>query len=540
MKASRHSASINDCNDVKLRNAGKLPHEPCRQTMGAKRILGHGALMACVLASVPAYAADPAATVLSQAQPLTAVPANAGQPEASPSNSSNPLGVSPNPNQNTTGSSAQETGGPPTPISPVPSVGLFPGVGAELLNDGFDFHGLSFDRAQTNTSAGARTHEFDNLLAIAPALDVDLGKAGSIPGGNIHISVTFNTLRVNEPNFVIDGAGALVSNLQGTPALSGHFAYLSEFTYEQRLLNDRLSVEAGQTSVFRYFFLPNSLDPLTAYSTALVVDSDFPTVPFPTWGARATYKLDKFWYVQAGGFEDNYLNSTDYVLDYGSSHAAGAQILAEAGYRSEFSTASYPANLEVGMEWNTRTGYFNSKGSPAPASRLSTAADYPGGGVLYMQGLQTIWRGAARPGGPPPNINIYGSVDVSVDKPQPIDLDSIVGMNFTGLIPGRPADAFGIQAHYQRLSAVEAAFESAEHNRFDGKGPGQSRDGFAFEIISSTQITPAISFRPLVEYFVTPDNLGDPALGRAKSGFEFGLFTVVSLGRFFGTSSKPF
>lgn len=112
-----------------------------------------------------------------------------------------------------------------------------------------------------------RTHETEHLLAIAPALDVDLGKAVGITGGNIHIATTFLTLRANEPNYVTDGGGLLVANQQGVPALSGHFFYLSEATYEQRLLNDRLSIEVGQTSVYRYFFLPNSLDPLTHYST---------------------------------------------------------------------------------------------------------------------------------------------------------------------------------------------------------------------------------------------------------------------------------
>ncbi len=409
-----------------------------------------------------------------------------------------------------------------------------------MLDAGFDFHGLAFDRVSNNLSAGVRTHETNNILAIAPGLDVDLGKAAGITGGNIHAYVTFNTFRANEPNFVIDGGGALVSNLQGTPALSGHFAYLSELTYEQRLLNDRLSIEAGQTSVFRYFFLPNSLDPLTHYSTTVVVDGDFPTVPFPTWGGRATYKFDRFWYAQAGGFEDNYDNSTNYPLAFGAHNAAGAQILAEIGYRSEFSNAAYPANLEVGVEYDTRTGYSNSKGSPAPVTRRTSAANYPGGAVFYMQGLQTIWRGAAKPGTQPANINVYGSLNASADKPQPIDLDALIGMNFTGLIPGRPLDALGIQARYQRLSAVEATFETRAHNFYSGRGPDQARDGFAFEVIGSLQATPAIAIRPLAEYFVNPDNLNDVRLGRAKSGFEIALFTVVSLGRLLGTSTKPF
>ena len=447
--------------------------------------------------------------------------------------------MSPN-NSNTTGSSAGETGGPSTQISTVPRVGLFPELGKTLLDQGFDFHGIAFDRVSSLQGAGVRTHETNNLVAIAPTLDVDLGKVAGITGGNIHLALTFNTLRANEPNYVTDGGGELVSNLQGTPALSGHFFYLSEATYEQRLLNDRLSIEAGQTSVFRYFFLPNSLDPLTYYSTTFVVDGDFPTIPFPTWGGKATYKLTPLWYVQAGVFEDNYRNSTTYPLAYGLRGATGAQIIGEVAYRSEFSNSAYPANLELGAEYNTRSGYYNSKGSPAFVNSRTQAANYPGGAVLFANGLQTLWRGAANPDGPPKNINMYGSFTVSADKPQPIDLDALIGFNFTGLIPGRPFDAVGIQARYQRLSAVEATFETRAHSFYSGPGPSQKRDNFAFELVGSIQATPAIAIRPLVEYFINPDNLGDLRLGRAKSGFAVGLFATVAIGRLLGTSSKPF
>jgi porin len=499
------------------------------------------ALLLAAAPSLAAHAAGPVEGVIGQRTPLTTVPRDAGRPEASPGNRNSDFGVTPNGNQETTGSSSTEIGGPSTPISNVPRVGLFPTLGKDFLDRGFDFHGVAFDNVRDNQSAGVRTHEIENVLAIAPALDVDLGKAAGIIGGNIHLSTTFLTLRANEPNYVIDGGGALVSNQQGVPALSGHWFYLSELTYEQRLLNDRLSVELGQTSVYRYFFLPNSLDPLTHYSTTVLQVGDFPTIPFPTWGGRATYKLSPTWYTQVGAFEDNFIRATNYPLAFGTRTSSGAQILGEVGYRSEFSNAAYPANLELGVEYDTRSGYSNGKGGPVSASRFTTAANYPGGGVFYFQGLQTIWRGAPNPAGPPANINVYGSLDFSVDKPQPIDTDAIVGMNFTGLIPGRPFDAVGIQAHYQRLSAVEAQFETNAHNRFAGPGPRQKRDGAQFEIIGNIVATPAIAIRPLAEYFANPDNLSDVrGRRRPQSGFEIGLFTVVSLGRLLGTSTKPF
>jgi porin len=499
------------------------------------------ALLLATALPLAAHAADPPSQVIAQRRSLTAVPADAGKLEASPGDRNSPLGVSPGP-ENTTGNSSTEIGGPPTPISNVPRVGLFPGLGKSLLDRGFDFHGVAFDNVRSLQGAGVRTYETENLFAIAPTLDVDLGKAAGITGGNIHITTTFLTLRANEPNYVIDGGGALVSNQQGVPALSGHFFYLSQATYEQRLLNDRLSLEVGQTSVYRYFFLPNSLDPLTHYSTTIVVNGDFPTTPFPTWGGRATYKLPSSnWYVQAGAFEDNFRRATNYPLAFGTRGSSGAQILAEVGYRSEFSNAAYPANLEAGVLYNTRSGYSNIKGSPAPASRFLTGANYPGGGVIYAQGLQTLWRGAPNASGPPANINVYGSFNVAVDKPQPIDFDALLGFNFTGLIPGRPFDALGIQAHYQQLSKVEGNFESRAHNRFAGPGPNQRRNGMQFEIVGNIQLTPAIAVRPLVEYFVNPDNLNDVRGKRRPSdGFEVGLFTVVSLGRLLGTSAKPF
>ncbi len=112
------------------------------------------------------------------------------------------------------------------------------------------------------------------------------------------------------------------------------------------------------------------------------------------------------------------------------------------------------------------------------------ATDYPGGGVIFFQGAQVVWRGSgAAANGPPKNIQVCGSLDAAVGKPQPVDMDAMVGANFTGFLPGRPFDILGLQAHYLRLSQVEANFESALQRRVAGPGPAQSRDGFAFEVI---------------------------------------------------------
>lgn len=194
------------------------------------------------------------------------------------------------------------------------------------------------------------------------------------------------------------------------------------------------------------------------------------------------------------------------------------------------------------MEYNTRSGRSNLKGTRAPATTLLQRANYPGGGVLYAQGLKTVYRGADRDVGPPENIAVYGTFNYAVDKPQPFDMDASVGVNFTGFIPGRPFDALGLQARYSQISQAEADSENFKQRVLVGPGPRQRRSAYTFEATANVQITPAITFRPLVQYFINPDNYLPPSTrpARPKDGVMAGFITVVSLGRLLGTSLKPF
>lgn len=463
------------------------------------------------------------------AVPTSAIP---GTP-----NAVSPEGLSPRPGDNTSGDQTlQQT---PTPASPPPRIGLFPAFGDRLLNLGIDFHGIAFDHFLANPTAGVQPGQTANLGAFRPVVDADLEKLIGVPGGNVHFGMTFFGLRSDIPQ-IITQAGGQLTGFQTTPATQTNIVSL--FTYEQRLLGGRLSIEAGRTNVYNYFFLPNSLDPFTHFSSTLQVNGDFPSSPYPVWGGRVTYKLTPTWYLQGGVFEDNYRNATNTGDRLGGHLSSGAQFLAEIGQRSEFTNAAYPSNLEAGIEWNTRNGRSNLKGTGAPAIPLLERTNYGGGGVFYLQGLQTVWRGAKRDVGPPANIALYGSFDAALSSPQPIALDAITGVNFTGFIPGRPFDALGLQAHYQKLSKAEVLSESFRQTIIDGPGPRQRGSNYAFEIVGNIQVTPAIAFRPIAEYFVKPDNYYPPAPGRnmrPHDGWEAGFFAVVSLGRLLGTSTKP-
>ena len=243
-------------------------------------------------------------------------------------------------------------------------------------------------------------------------MDLDLGRLVGIPGGNVHIRTTTYFLKNDKPQAILQFGGQL-DGYQSTPSLAK--TNLSVFTYEQNLLGDRLSVEVGRTNVHRYFFLPNSIDPFTYYSTTIETNGDFNPPPFPVWGGRATYHVTPAWYVRAGAFEKNFLRKAVNSNNFGVTGATGAQIIAELGYRTEFSTTGYPANLEVGGEWNTRGSAGNINAVPAIYNSRNAAAPYEGRGNLFLSAEKVVWRGTRVPSGPPPNIAIFTNIAAAVD-----------------------------------------------------------------------------------------------------------------------------
>lgn len=420
--------------------------------------------------------------------------------------------------------------------SPLPVYGLFPAFGRTLNDYGIDFHGTVLDHFLGQATAGVQS-ETNNLGSASFALDFDLQKLIGLRGGTLHVIEAVFFAKSNFPHDLLEEGGSL-DGYQGSPAPETND--LRELTYEQTLLNRKLDIEAGKTNAYRYFFIPNGLDPFTSESTTIYEDGDFVPLAHPVWGGIVNYHFTPKWYAQYGTFEDDYRRSVDNSYNFGADLASGAQFLGEVAYRSEFSNARYPANFETGIEWNTRHGPSNDKGGAGNYSSLLSVRDYVGGGVFYAQGGYTVWRGPNLAHVAPRNILLWGSFAASIDKPQPIDCDAFVGVNFTGFLPPRPRDVFGVQLHYQRLSQIEAEHETLLQNRIPiNRDTGQQqRDGYAFETLDQIQVTRWAQISPYVEYFINPDEYYDPLQRRGRNGFEGGVLTIISIGRLLGTSQK--
>ncbi len=379
--------------------------------------------------------------------------------------------------------------------------------------------------------------ETNNLASASFAIDLDLQKLIGLNGSTIHAIEAVFFAKSNFPHDILEEGGAL-DGYKGSPA--PETSDLRELTYEQQLLNRELDIELGKTNAYRYFSIPNGLDPFTSESTTIYGDGDFVPLAHPVWGGVVNYHFTLKWYAQYGTFEDDYRRSINNSYNIGADPASGAQSLGEVAYRSQFSNARYPANFETGFEWNTRHGASNDKGTGASYSALPSARDYTGGGVYYAQAGYTIWRGPDLPHVAPRNILVSGSFAASVDKPQPIDCDALAGVNFIGYLPPGPRDILELQMHYQRLSQLEAKHETLLQsripiNRHTGE---QQRNGYAFEAINQIQVTRWMQLSPYVEYFINPDEYYDPLQRRGRDGVEGGVLTIIFLGRLPGTSQK--
>ena len=451
-----------------------------------------------------------------------------------------PLGLAPTENQNTPGQ-VLRSGETSVSLAPV-NTGLFPNVGNKLLDSGVDFHGNLIDHYLANPDVGNMpNYAASNLALLRASVDLDLAKIAGINGASIHGSLTYFFSKDDEPG-IIKQTGGVVDGYQGAPIVEA--SALSRLTYEQKLLAERLDLEVGRANVHQYFFIPNSLDFFTYDAPVLNADADFNSLPYGVYMGKATYHLDRFWYLQAGAFEDDYRDEIKQGWKFGASRASGAQILAETGYRSEFNTEAYPANLEAGFEWDTRRGYSNQKGTSNNAAVATTATNYPGGGVFFWQGAKVVYRGprANSPADPPQNIQFYGQLDVAVSQPQPFNLDAMVGVNFTGFVPYRPADILGVQARGAQLSSTEADFETREHTISNGgRFVQQPRSELQLETMYQLAFGPYVTVTAFAQYFAHPDDYEVPTVNHVPhNGAEAGFILRIPLGPTLGTSNTPF
>ncbi|KQM21579.1 carbohydrate porin [Novosphingobium sp. Leaf2] len=361
--------------------------------------------------------------------------------------------------------------------------------------------------AATNVTGGLRR---DAAYAgqVYVGADFDMDTIAGINGGAIHAAVT-NRHGQNLAAIAI-GNNTSVQEIYGTQ--NTHLAIL---TYEQKLLNGALDIEAGRSQANIYFlnsplycnFQSNSA---CGNPTFVFKNSNFTYFPASSWMAHAKLNLtDKVW-VHAGVFEvnPNRKRPNDDGFNLSTRGATGVIVPWEAGYGTDFTNDRLPRHYIVGG-WFDRGDYSDplrdDQGGIAVLSGRPAATRHGRSGI-YFRFDQMLTR-------PNPTsergLSLFGvamtNLSGDVEESRYLEL----GLLQTGTFAGRDKDTLGFVINDQRFS--DLAMERMRTARVAAGGNDRiARHQYMMELAYGAQITPAIRLSPNVQYILHPDQTSVP------------------------------
>ncbi|GEP12040.1 porin [Methylobacterium gnaphalii] len=401
---------------------------------------------------------------------------------------------------------------------------------------GFTFDINMYDFYQANPSAGLRPGNQSNSAYFVLSMTADMQKLAGIAGGSINFTETFFGL-VRNTNL----AGAIGDTTMGyQPPFTPNDTRLSLFTYQQKLLEDRLVVEVGRTHPGRYYGLPNCNSINTCFQDLFYFNAGFTSPLFGVWGGNVAYKLSENTYIQAGAFSVN--PGTNYLsgYDWGYEKLAGVLVMSEIGYKTDYTQEAYPTRISL-------TGFYNSADHDDNYRTIFGTAKglNPGAPVLQRQGTsgivltasQTVWRadGGLELNPHPTALVLYTGTGGALDSTIPIQFNSFFGVMLQAPDQSRPNDTYGLKMNYQRIADDYATFLSQANLTAGGSGRGFSRDKFIFEANAHFDFGRGIALEPAVQYLVNGNSYFDPYTARRpKDGWYGGFTLIVPLGTLLG------
>ncbi|MGA8991602.1 MAG: carbohydrate porin, partial [Rhodoplanes sp.] len=140
-------------------------------------------------------------------------------------------------------------------------------------------------------------------------------------------------------------------------------------------------------------------------------------------------------------------------------------------------------------------------------------------------------------------VGIFARASASPSNRNLIDLYFDTGLTFTGFVPYRPADSFGVAFGYARISRVAQAFDRdvayfatlppEEEGELPGLPPPIRSYEAVLEVTYQAQIVPGWTIQPDFQYIINPGgHVADPAdpdgLRPLRNALVFGVRTTVN------------
>lgn len=421
--------------------------------------------------------------------------------------------------------------------------GLFSAQGDWLNAHGISPH-LTFTQMYfANPGVGVNTNNSESVSIFTVGAAFDLEKLIGLPGGTIHYEHLFAPW-INNLNYGGQASSAVVGTLGPYVPQTSH---LTLFTYEQKLLDNKLTLEAGKSNAGNYFALPMCNSPTMCVSAMLqnVVGMNPP--PYANWSARMAYDLNPKLRVQTGWWRSNdaFPFTNGWEANAGDSGGQVSNVyLANVSYRTDFSMEKYPFSYEVMGFYNDATQtnpYYTVNGTSKVFNSSSLVRTNSGVSGTYLGAKKTIWRadGGATDNPNPKSISVYASMTQAFndENSKGIDNQGNAGVIFNHVFESRPFDSYAINFLWAHLTDAEQKFLSDAHTASGGTGYDVGQTETAVSADANFILRKGIIFSPFVMYSWNSNSMLNPYTATTpESGFSFGATLHFQLDQILGLS----
>ncbi len=380
-------------------------------------------------------------------------------------------------------------------------------LGEELANHGVYITGRTINEGFSDVSGGLKRgtlYEGFTLLGV----DLDMNRIAGINGGILH--VLFNDLN-GIPFAPYSGSQYGYNRVFGAPAS----ARLNEFSWEQRLFDNKLDIRIGRVPIGSQFDFSNVycefVSGICALPAGYAFTKGYPSYLAASWSAIAQVRLPSNFYLNAGIFEDQ--PSITLVNhpglpgeDWAPDKARGATIPVQLGYRERLATTAYPKAFSIGAFYDTgdyTDPYYNSAGETRALNGGAPRLDH-GKSQVWFQGQQVVWR-------PDPTndraLTIFGGANVTTSGDANINQAAFLGMSLRGPFDPRPNDTFNVVAQYIGLNNTYIDNVNLTLAKQGIQGELNQAEGF-FEVNYGICLSPGTYLKPFLDYMVNPDQVG--------------------------------
>ncbi|MCL2897288.1 carbohydrate porin [Brenneria tiliae] len=414
-------------------------------------------------------------------------------------------------------------------------------AGAWLAEHGVTPHLIASQHWLGNPSAGTRTGQYETMTAFMAGADFDLDRMGLIPGGSIHFMQQWVPF-IHNLELGNQSGGVLAGN---PPPYSPKVAHMMRLTYEQKLFDDRLSIDVGKSNPALFFGYNNCNIEISCVNTILNGTAVFAPLPYAGWGAhigyRFTPKLESgigVWRTyQAFPFTNGWERWDD---DFESGNTL---LVANVARRVNWRQEPYPFNWEIlgfhnFMEYDDV--YYTVNGTSKVYDDSSPVRTHNGVSGFYLTAKKALWRrdGGSDAQNPSPSaVSLYGSLTHTLGAEAYKGLATLAdaGIMWSGPWQSRPHDSYGLTFRWAKLTGSERDYLQDVFAVEGGTGWRVPRNEYQLSIDASIMLTPEVNLQMVGARTWNNTNWQYPYSGvKPEDGYTFWIQMNVMVDKLLG------